>query len=245
MVVLGLLLSLAIGLSLGLLGGGGSLLTLPVLHYVFNVSAHEAVAMSLVVVAVTSLVALAMHARAGSVRWATGITFGAASMAAAFGGARIGSTLPDSIVLAAFAITMLIAGTAMVLRRAPEPLGTTGSSITLRATMIGLGVGLLTGVLGAGGGFIVVPTLMIGCGLALREAVATSVLVIAMNSLAALAAHATETTLDMPLVATVTSVAAVGSLLGIVLGYRLSTKHLQRGFGWFVITIGLVMLVRG
>src|SRR5688572_26795374 len=97
--VVGYVLSLAIGLSLGLLGGGGSTLTVPVLHYVFGAAAHDAIAMSLVVVAITSTIALVPHARAGHVNWRLGTGFGAASMVAAFFGGRIGAAIPGPVLI--------------------------------------------------------------------------------------------------------------------------------------------------
>jgi uncharacterized membrane protein YfcA len=243
---LGLVLSLAIGLSLGLLGGGGSVLTVPVLHHVLGVPAHDAIAMSLVVVGATSLVALVPHARAGRVRWGVGIPFGAASMAAAFAGARLGAALPGAILIAAFAVLMLVAGAVMVLRghgAGPAAVPTGGAGLS-RLLAIGLGVGLLTGVLGAGGGFVIVPALTLLGGLAIREAVGTSLVVIAMNSLAALGGVAAHAVIDLRLTAAITAVAVAGSLLGARAGRRLSAQRLQGAFGWFVIAIGALVLAR-
>ncbi|HET9626044.1 MAG TPA: sulfite exporter TauE/SafE family protein [Kofleriaceae bacterium] len=110
MVVLGLVLSLAIGLSLGLLGGGGSILTVPVLHYTLGFAAHDAIAGSLLVVAVTSSVALVPHARAHHVQWRIGVIFGVASIATAFLGGRLGARLPGGALLVAFAVVMIAAG---------------------------------------------------------------------------------------------------------------------------------------
>ncbi|HEX2690219.1 MAG TPA: sulfite exporter TauE/SafE family protein, partial [Kofleriaceae bacterium] len=185
MFALGLVLSLAIGLSLGLLGGGGSILTVPVLHYVFRVEAHDAIAMSLVIVGATSTIALVPLARAGHVHWRIGLAFGGASMIAAFAGGRLGATLPDVVLIVAFAVVMLAAGVAMLTRaRASLAASDTGDMRLPRVLVIGLGIGLITGTLGAGGGFLIVPMLALLGGFAIRDASATSLLVIAMNSLA-------------------------------------------------------------
>jgi uncharacterized membrane protein YfcA len=227
-----------------MLGGGGSILTVPVLHYVFATPAHDAIAMSLVVVGVTSSIALVPHARAGRVRWITGLELGASSMLAAFAGGRLGGLLPATILIAAFAVVMLSAGIAMIARarRCAEARVT---NIRLPHVLaIGVGVGLVTGTLGAGGGFLIVPALTLVGGLAVREAVATSLLVIAMNSLAGLGGVAAHTRFDVPLVAIVTVVAVGGSFVGTRLGRGVSVQRLQVGFGVFVILVGSLILLR-
>lgn len=245
MFALGLILSLAIGISLGLLGGGGSILTVPVLHYVLGVAAHDAVSGSLLVVGATSLVALVPHARAGNVHWRIGVAFGATSMSAAFAGGRLNAHIPGLVLIVAFAVVMIAAGLAM-LRRAHRPLtACAAQDIRLsRVLAIGLGVGLLTGTLGAGGGFLIVPALALVGGLAIRQAVATSLLVISLNSFAGFAATSEHASLDWTLAAAVTSVAIAGSFLGARLGKQLSAQRLQRVFGWFVIAAGVLIALK-
>jgi len=243
--VLGLVLSLAIGLSLGLLGGGGSILTVPVLHYVFGVEAHDAIAMSLIVVGVTSTIALVPHVGTGRVAWRVGLVFGAASMFAAYLGGRLGSSLPAFVLIPAFAMTMLAAGGGMLLRsRRPLRSCSIGHARPRRVLLIGLGVGLLTGTLGAGGGFVIVPALTLVGGLAIREAVGTSLLVIAMNSFAGLAGTASHASVDGRIVVPVIVMAIGGSLFGARLCGRMSPQQLQRAFGWFVIVVGALILLR-
>ncbi len=245
MVALGLVLSLAIGVSLGLFGGGGSILTVPVLHYVFSVAAHDAIAMSLIVVGATSLVALVPHARAGRVRWKLGLAFGSASMAAAYAGGRLGALLPGAVLIAAFGALMIAAGAAMLLRaRCSLPTCNAKDIRLSRVLAIGVAVGLSTGTLGAGGGFVIVPALTLLGGLAIREAVGTSLLVIAMNTAAGLAGTATHANIDVPITIAVTAIAVAGCVVGARLGRRLAVQHLQRAFGWFVIIVGLLALVR-
>lgn len=244
MLLVGLILSLAIGLSLGLLGGGGSTLTVPVLHYAFGVEAHDAIATSLIVVAATSLAALVSHARAGRVRWSVGLTFGLASMAAAYIGGRISRHLPGDALIQAFAVVMATTGVVMLLRgRRTAHVTRARERGTPMLVAIGLGVGLLTGVLGAGGGFLIVPALTLA-GVAMHEAVATSLLVIAMNSTAALAGTASHASIDHRLAALVTLIAVSGSVIGTRFSNRVAARDLQRGFGWFVITVAIVMLAR-
>ncbi|HEX8109773.1 MAG TPA: sulfite exporter TauE/SafE family protein [Kofleriaceae bacterium] len=244
MFALGLILSLAIGLSLGLLGGGGSILTVPVLHYALGLGVHEAIAGSLVVVAVTSSIAVIPYARSGRVQWRIGLVFGAASMAAAFAGGRLGARLPGGVLIAAFALVMIAAGAAMLLR-SRRALGLpVGRPVrTPRVLAVGLGVGLVTGVLGAGGGFVIVPALTLLGGLAMCDAVGTSLLVIAMNALAGLAGGALHTHVDVRTIAAVTGLAVIGSLAGARVGRRVSAHRLQQGFGGFVLAVAAAILL--
>lgn len=241
----GLVLSLLIGLSLGLLGGGGSILTVPVLHYVFGASTHDAIAMSLIVVGVTSAVALVPHARARRVRWRIGAAFGVASMLSAFAGGRLGAGIPEPVLIAAFALVMLVAGLAMLVRARSPLVACESTDISVgRVIASGVGVGLVTGLLGAGGGFVIVPVLTLVGGLAIREAVATSLFVIMLNSAAGFAGAVSHASIDVTLVLAVGGIAIAGSVGGARLGRRLSAQHLQRAFGWFVLVVGAVILAR-
>lgn len=238
--ILGLLLSLGIGLTLGVLGGGGSILTVPVVHYVFGIEVHDAIAMSLAIVGVTSAVALVPHARAGRVEWRVGLVFGAASMAAAFGGARLGAGLPGPILIGGFALLMLVAGASMLVRTRRAFGGCVPVRLS-RVWAIGLSVGLVTGVLGAGGGFVIVPALTLFGGLAIGEAVATSLLVITLNSAAGFAGTLGHASFPVAVAAGVTACAVVGSLAGAGIARRLSPSTLQRAFGAFVIAVGVLV----
>jgi len=244
MLVLGLVLSLVIGLSLGLLGGGGSIVTVPVLHYALGLGVHEAIAGSLIVVAMTSSVALIPHARAGRVQWRTGLAFGAASMASAFAGGRLGALIPGTVLISAFALAMVAAGVAMLLRsRGPRGSPVCGHVRLPRVLGVGLGVGLVTGVLGAGGGFVIVPALTLFGGLAMCDAIGTSLLVIAMNAVAGVAGGALHTHVDTKTVVAVTALAVLGSLAGARVGRRVPAHHLQRVFGGFVIAVAAAILL--
>lgn len=244
MFVLGLVLSLTIGVSLGLLGGGGSILTVPVIHYVFGVETHAAIAMSLLVVGTTSAFAVIPHARAGRVQWRIGAVFGGSSMVGAFVGGRAGSALPGTVLIPAFAAVMIAAGVAMLLRaRRPSTLEPAAAPKLGRILVIGLGVGLLTGTLGAGGGFVIVPALTLVGGLVIAEAVGTSLFVIAINSFAGYAgAH--HAAVDTTVVVAVTAVAIAGSVVGARLVRRISPNRLQQVFAYFVMVIAIAMVLR-
>ena len=241
-------LALLVGLSLGLLGGGGSILVVPLLTYLAGMEPREAIASSLFVVGVTSLVSLLQHARAGRVRWRTGLLFGAAGMVGAFGGGLIGGHLPGPVLMVAFAAMMLATATAMLRGRrtsggkqAAGPGRGSGHPLW-RILLDGLVVGAATGLVGAGGGFLVVPALVLLAGLPMSVAVGTSLLVITMKSFAGLGGYLTTVSLDWPLVLAVTAAAVAGSFGGVALISRIPEQALRRGFGFVVLGMGVLVL---
>lgn len=246
-----LLLAVLVGVALGLLGGGGSILTVPLLVYVAGLEAKEAIATSLLVVGVTSLAALVPHARAGRVRWRTGAIFGAAAMAGAYAGGRVAEFVPGTVLLVAFALMMLATAVAMIrgrttsdAGRSPEASPSGGvADLPVRLVLLeGVVVGLVTGLVGAGGGFLVVPALVLLGGLPMPVAVGTSLLVIAMKSFAGLAGYLSSVSVDWALAFAVTAMAVVGSVLGALLSARVPQDRLRQGFGWFVLVMGVVVL---
>ena len=240
-----LLLSVVIGVSLGLLGGGGSILTVPILAYVAGMEAKEAIAASLFVVGVTSAVSVVSHARQGRVRWRTGLVFGVAGMAGAFAGGLLGGYVPGQVLMIAFALMMLATAVAMIRGRRQEggeP--TTGELPVGKVVVEGLVVGLVTGIVGAGGGVLGVPALALLGGLPMPVAVATSLLVIAMKSFAGLAGYLTSVQLDWPLVLAVTAAAVVGSFGGARLAGIIPEQVLRKGFGVFVLAMAFFILAQ-
>lgn len=236
-------LTLLIGGALGLLGGGGGVLAVPLLVYVVGVGAKPAIAMSLFLVGTTSLVGAALQARAGRVRFKLGASLGVASMAGAFVAGRLAEFVPEPVLLVGLGAVMLFTALAM-LRRRSESAASARPLATLRALALGAGVGVVSGFVGAGGGFLLVPALTIFAGLAMHEAIATSLFVIALQSFAGFAGHFGHVTLDWPLVAVITSTAIAGMLGGSVLGKRCSARGLRLGFAGLVITTALFVLGR-
>lgn len=240
--------SLLIGVSLGILGGGGSILTVPILVYLAGQDTKEAIATSLFVVGVTSLAALVPHARAHRVRWRTGLLFGAFSMAGAYGGGRLAEYIPGTVLLVAFALMMLATAFAMLrkprdgAKRAARP---AHRDLPLKHIAVeGLVVGAVTGLVGSGGGFLVVPALAILGGLPMGIAVGTSLLVIAMKSFAGLAGHLSGVSIDWGVALTVTVAAVAGSLVGARLAGRIPQDALRKAFGWFVVVMGVFVLAQ-
>ena len=234
-----------IGVSLGLLGGGGSILAVPLLIYVAGLPTKEAIATSLLVVGATSAVGVLPHARAHRVRWRTGLTFGVAGMTGAYAGGRLAGFVPAGVLLTAFALMMLATAAAMIRGRRPvEGRPTPRELPTLRVILDGVVVGLVTGLVGAGGGFLVVPALALLGGLPMPVAVGTSLVVIAMKSFAGLAGYLSSVRIDWTLAAAVTVAAIVGSLLGGRLAGRIPEHVLRLSFGWFVVAMGGFVLAR-
>ncbi|MEU4263139.1 sulfite exporter TauE/SafE family protein [Streptomyces sp. NPDC025273] len=239
--------SLLIGVSLGVLGGGGSILTVPILVYLAGQDTKEAIATSLFVVGVTSLAALVPHARARRIRWRTGLLFGAFSMVGAYGGGRLAEYIPGTALLVAFALMMLATAVAMLRkpRRGREKVRPAHGDLPVKHIAAeGLVVGAVTGLVGSGGGFLVVPALALLGGLPMGVAVGTSLLVIAMKSFAGLAGHLSGVEIDWRLALIVTAAAVIGSLVGGRLAGRIPQDALRKAFGWFVVTMGVFVLAQ-
>lgn len=239
--LLALALSALIGLSLGVLGGGGSILAVPVLVYVARVDVHAAIGMSLAVVGATALVGGLAHARAGRVDLRAGAVFGAAGMLGAPLGAQATHAVDPRVLMLLFAALMLVVGGLMLRRRGASPPGAPRPH-PAAVPVAGFGVGLLTGFLGVGGGFLIVPALVLLAGLPVHRAVGTSLLVIAATSAAGLLAHLGRGEVPLGLTAAFTAVAALGALAGVRLASSLDPGRLRRAFALFVILVGLLLL---
>ncbi len=245
MLLVALALALLIGVSLGLLGGGGSILTLPILTYAVGMETKSAIAASLFVVGVTSATGAIAHARAGRIQWRTGLLFGAAGMVGAFVGGRAAAYVPGRVLMIGFAAMMIVTAIAM-LRGRRAPAGATPAPVrTLPVGKVlaeGAVVGVVTGIVGAGGGFLVVPALVLFGGLPMEIAVGTSLVVIAMKSFAGLAGHLGHVDVDWPITLAVTAAAVVGSFAGGRLAGRIPGDTLRRGFGGFVLAMAAFVL---
>ena len=254
MIVIAAFLSIFVGAAVGLLGGGGSILTTPLLVYVLDFTAKEAITASLFVVGVTALFGLISHARAGRVQWRTGLIFGGAGMTGAFIGGQVGSHLPGALLLGAFSVMMGVTAVAMIRGRKSIAGGRHKGLPILRIIIDGLVVGLVTGLVGAGGGFLVVPALALLGGLPMPIAVATSLLVVAMKSFAGFAGYALqfgdgsfislnpETQINWSVTLIVTAGAIVGALIGSRMVGKIHPDKLRKGYGWFVLIMAVFIL---
>lgn len=259
MIAIAAVLALFIGLALGLLGGGGSILTLPILRYVLGMEAHDAIAVSLLVVGTTSTAAMVPHARRGRVRWRTGIVFGLAGMVGAFGAGRVAHYIPSSVLLGLFGVMMMVTALAMMRGRKTPPASGSGPTSApptaapptganqedlpiAKVVGEGLVVGAVTGLVGAGGGFLVVPALVLLGGLSMDVAVGTSLVVIAMKSFAGFAGYLGHAHIDWTIAGVVSASAVVGSLGGGALASKVSPEGLRKGFAWFVVAMAFFIL---
>lgn len=245
MFLLAIVLSVLVGISLGLLGGGGSILTVPILRYVVGLEAHRAIALSLLVVGTTSIAALVPHALRGRVRWRTGLIFGTAGMAGAYLAGRIAKYVPASVLLLAFGAMMLATAVAMLRGRSKPVVSAPVAELPVfKVIGEGLVVGAVTGMVGAGGGFLVVPALVLLGGLPMDVAIGTSLVVIAMKSLAGFAGFVGHTPIDWTLAIAVSLAAIVGSVGGSALAGRVAPGALRTGFGWFVVAMAFFILAQ-
>lgn len=255
---------LAIGLVLGALGGGGSVLTVPVLVFALGLRAQDATTASLVIVGITAAVAAVGHARSGHTRWRYGLFLAAAAIPTSVLATRLNRLVDGNVLLLAFAVLMLVAAGGMLLRsrdgiqQDDAATGSAGGTATLvrpasvgtarsrglRVLGAGLLIGALTGFFGVGGGFVIVPVLVVGLEFAMSAAVGTSLLVIALTSAVALAARAGHGSFDWAVIVPFTGAALVGSLGGQRLAVRLPAQALTRAFAVLLVLLAGYVAVR-
>lgn len=241
-IALDLVLGFGIGLSLGLMGGGGSLLTVPALVYLVGQTPQAAVTTSLAIVGANSLMGASFHRAQGTLNWKVALSFGGAGMIVSYLAAGLSTMMPEPMLLIAFAIVMLLVGSLMLAR------ADRGSSEFFLARPLpviiasGAGVGMMTGILGVGGGFLVVPALVMLVGLPMQMAVGTSLIIIAMNSLAGFLGHAGDGSFNITLTVIFTIAGLIGTFAGARLSKRLPAEKLQKVFALFVIALALFLL---
>ena len=243
-----------VGIALGLIGGGGSILAVPLLVYLVGVpSTHVAIGSSAVAVAANAGWGLATHARLGTVKWPCGLVFGAAGVAGALAGAAIGKQLGGTELLAAFGAMMVAIGIYMLFA-GPKPHDDdirlnqeSAGRLLPRLLLIGLGVGLLSGFFGIGGGFLIVPGLMLATGMRLQNAIGTSLFAVMAFGAATAASYAASDLVDWRIAGLVIAGGVLGTLLGAkanvyLSGYR---RALSMIFAAVVISVGFYIIGTG
>jgi uncharacterized membrane protein YfcA len=258
--IFGAIASLLIGLSLGLIGGGGSILTVPVLVYLFSVDPLQATAYSLFIVGATSAIGAYPKYKQGQVNLKTALIFGAPSILTVYATRKwILPAIPtelgqwgnfiltkSALLMLLFALLMVAASFSMI--RTQKSLGTVEAkpqSFNYPLILVeGAVVGLLTGLVGAGGGFLIIPALVILTGLPMKQAVGTSLLIIAAKSLIGFTGDLTEQKIDWVLLGFVTAMAVGGIIVGNQLSKKIDGNKLKKGFGWFVLVMGIYILVK-
>ncbi|RKH50152.1 sulfite exporter TauE/SafE family protein [Corallococcus sp. AB050B] len=254
MPLLGFSLAALIGLSLGLLGGGGSIITVPILVYVLGFGAKESIAMGLAVVGVTSLFGAAGHWRKGNVQLRAALVFGAVAMVGTYAGARLAAFVSGALQLLLFATVMLVAAffmfrngrkeAALSARKESAPVPEPRKASFPVMAVAALGVGGLTGLVGVGGGFLIVPALVLLVGLPMKQAVGTSLLVIALNSFVGFAGYLGHVQVPWLYLGIFTAIAVAGILIGTWTSHYVSQAALKRAFSLFLVVMGAFILFK-
>lgn len=260
MELLGYIASALIGISLGLIGGGGSILTVPVLVYLFGVQPLLATSYSLFIVGSTSLIGSVNNLRSGLINYKATLSFGAASVITVFSTRKflvpilstqtitIGNfTVTESLLtMVLFGVLMLVASISMIRDKgAIGPEKECSDCIKIFKLLgYGVGIGMVTGLLGAGGGFLLIPALMFFVKLPIKNAIGTSLAIIAMNSLVGFVGDIGHFNIDWIFLLSITTIAVAGIFIGELLNKRIAGKTLKKGFGWFVLVMGIYIIIR-
>jgi uncharacterized protein len=259
-VIIGFAAAILIGISLGLIGGGGSILTVPVLVYILGVNPVLATAYSLFVVGSTSLVGAATYMRKGLVNYKTALVFAVPSFIAVFLTRKfLVPALPDPLftvgeaiitknigIMVFFALIMLAASYSMITAKKcvdcdeDEPVAFNFPMIALEGSV----VGVITGIVGAGGGFLIIPALVLLAKLPMKMAVGTSLLIIAAKSLIGFLGDLSTQTIDWQMLLIFTGLSIVGIFIGSALSKKINEKVLKTGFGWFVLVMGIYIITK-
>jgi uncharacterized protein len=261
MEILGYLASLLIGISLGLIGGGGSILTVPVLVYLFSVEPVMATAYSLFIVGATSLVGVFPKYKEGLVNLKTAAIFGIPAIAAVYATRKwIVPAIPDHVMsigtfeltkpilmMLLFAVLMTAASISMIRDKSDKCVDCPEEEQKFNYPLImveGVVVGILTGLVGAGGGFLIIPALVLLSKLPMKQAVGTSLLIIAMKSLIGFTGDLGHYHMDWKLLLIVTGLAIVGLFIGNSFSRKINAVTLKKGFGWFVLVMGIYIIIK-
>lgn len=242
--ILGYLLATLIGISLGLLGGGGSILTVPILVYVLMMPAKTSIALSLIIVGVTALISAMGHWKNNNINFKMAFLFAPIAMVGAFGGARLSKFMSGSTQLILFAIIMLMAAIFMFknkkVTKENEVIKVRPILISLQAII----VGVITGVVGVGGGFLIVPALVLLTGLTMKVAVGTSLLIIAFNSFSGFSGYIGTIDIPWDFLIPFTSLTVLGSFIGTFLSSKISQDKLRKIFAIFLVIMGIFILYK-
>ena len=257
MEIIGYLAAALIGISLGLIGGGGSILTVPVLVFLFKIEPQQATSYSLFIVGATSFIGAVQNSRNKSINFRTVYLFGLSSIITVFIMRRfIMPHIPkilfyihdwavelDFVTMIMFALLMLLSSFSMIRNKKRE------SKINNEANfyslfLYGVGIGLVTGLLGAGGGFLLIPTLVVVVGLDMKTAIGTSLLIISLNSLIGFVSDTGHFVIDWNLLLLITFIAIIGIFIGGLLRKSVDGNDLKKGFGWFVLVMAICIICK-
>lgn len=242
MQIFAMVLAGLVGISLGLLGSGGSIVTLPILVYVAGIPVNQAVGMSLVIVGGTSALGSLLHLRRGDFDWRAVAFFSGSGIIGAFVGAKFTHLVSAPVLLFLFGVLMLAVGIRMLRHNGTKP----GSyeCRPMRCLAVGVAVGVLTGFLGVGGGFLILPALVLFAGLEMKPAIGTSLAIIAVNCIGGLVGQLRYANFDWRLTLGFLLAAIAGMFIGAALANKLPAAVLRRGFAWCVVLLGFGLIAR-
>lgn len=258
MLALGYIGALLTGLVLGLLGGGGSILTVPILVYLLKIDPVTATAYSLFIVGVSALFGAVRNAQKGMINYKTGVIFAIPTIISVFLTRKvIVPAIPDVLfetdsfsitknfgIMVLFAIVMLFASYSMIKTRKNRESTETKNINILTLSILGLVIGVIAGLVGAGGGFLIIPALVLIAKLQMKEAVATSLMIIAVQSLIGFTGSIGNVTIDWSFLIIFSGISVAGIFTGIYLNRFIEGPKLKKGFGWFVLVMGVYILLR-
>ncbi len=258
MEIIGYCAAIMIGISLGLIGGGGSILTVPVLVYLFHIDATQATSYSLFIVGLTSLIGAYLNYRKQQVDVRTALLFGLSSITTVFltrkflipaippvlfsvGGIQISRAVATMVL---FANLRVLAAGSMIRSNATKDANTSSTNALSKLLLFGVGIGLITGLLGAGGGFLIIPALVLVLHIPMKKAVGTSLLIIALNSLIGFTGDIGQQYINWPFLLLIAAIAVAGIIIGTWLSRKIAGAKLKKGFGWFVLAMGTYILIK-
>ena len=254
---LGYFISIIIGLSLGLIGGGGSILAVPILVYLFHINPDQATSYSLFIVGITAMVGSYSHYKLGNLKIKAALVFALPSvLSLLFVRDVILPRIPSIVftvnsfevsknlmIMIVFAFLMIAASISMIRRSTPKEIVIRDGSIRIAA--IGLLVGFITGFLGAGGGFLIIPALLFFANLPMKQAIGTSLLIIFINSLIGFAGDVLKgNEIHYELLLTISAIALIGMFIGTYLSKKIDGAKLKPAFGWFVLVMGIYIIIK-
>lgn len=247
--ITGYSLATIVGFSLGLLGGGGSILTVPILVYVINLSPKLAIALSLAIVGISGIAGVLGHLKNKNLLFNVAAIFGVFAAIGTVGGTKIAALISGKIQLILFAVTMLVASILMIKGRKEE---STEKPFKLELnpkkliliTLQALFVGVLTGIVGVGGGFMIVPALVLLMNVPMKKAVGTSLLIITANSLIGFYSYLQVIEVPWEFLLKFSGFSVIGIFLGTAISSKVPQKNLKKGFGYFLIIMGIFVLIK-
>ncbi len=241
--ILAVLSCMLTGVALGIFGSGGGIVVVPALVYLLHLSPKEAIAMGLGIIAITAVLSALDHWRAGNVDWRAATTFGPIGMVGTYAGARLGAVVPARFQLGLFAVVMYLAAFRMLRKTALITRETRDTHVAL-LVVAGAGVGLLAGIVGVGGGFLIVPALVLLARVPMKLAVGTSLAVVSLNSVSGFVGYMGTVTINYALMGAFAAVTVLSSFTGARMARRWQAETLKRTFAWCLVVVATYILAK-